>query len=99
MSQRELRGRTVDIVSEEMDLGSREKSPEFEELAIETAGFRPDVNEANNEAKDSQRILDVEVQDKQVYSSGKENSKSNKLSSSEINMIMNMMQQLSQRRE
>jgi hypothetical protein len=97
MSQRELRGRRVDIVSEEMDLGSREISPDLEELPIEIARFRPDINKANNEARDSQSGLNVEVPDKQVDSSGKDNSKSDKLSSSEINMIMKMLQQLLQR--
>jgi hypothetical protein len=92
MSQRALRGRTVDIVSEEMDLGSREKSPDLEEL--ETEGFRPDVNEVNKEAKDSQSVLDVEVPDLQTGSSDKDqNSKGEKTPSSEMTMVMNMIQQ------
>jgi hypothetical protein len=69
MSQRALRGRTVDIVSEEMDLGSREKSPDLEELEIERV--RPDVSEVNNETV-SQRVLDVEVSSKQIDSPDKD---------------------------
>jgi hypothetical protein len=92
MSQRALRSRTVDIVSEEMDLGSREKSPDLEEL--ETEGFRPDVNEVNKEAKDSQSVLDVEVPNLQIDSSDKDqNSDGDETLRSEITILMNVIQQ------
>jgi hypothetical protein len=93
MSQRALRSRTVDTVSEEMDLGSRERSPDLEEIAIERV--RPDVNEVNNKAKGSQSVLDAEVPSLQIDSSDKDkNNKSNKTQSLKITIVMNMMQQL-----
>jgi hypothetical protein len=96
MSQRELRGRTVDIVSEEMDLGSREKSPDLEEL--ETEGVRLDVDEVNKEARDSQSIVAVEVPNLQIDRSDKDKSnKGDETLRSEMTMIINMMQQLLQR--
>jgi hypothetical protein len=67
MSQRSLRSRTVDTVSEEMDLGSREKSPDLEETAME--GVRLVVNEEDNEAKVSQSVTDVAVPGMQSGSS------------------------------
>jgi hypothetical protein len=97
MSQRALRNRTVDTVSEEMDLGSREESPDLEELTIETEGVRPEVDEVNNEAKGSQSILDVETPKPQTDSSDKDkNSKGDETPSSEMTMVMNMIQQLLQ---
>jgi hypothetical protein len=92
MSQRALRGRTVDIVSEEMDLGSREKSPDLEELEVE--GVRLDVDEVNKEGRDSQNVLDVEIPDLQTGSSGKDQTnKGDETPSSEMTMVMKMIQQ------
>jgi hypothetical protein len=97
MSQRALRNRTVDTVSEEMNLGSREKSPDLEELALETEGVRPEVDEFNNEAKASQSILDAETPNPQIDSSDKDkNSKGDETPSSEMTMVINMIQQLLQ---
>jgi hypothetical protein len=71
MSQRALSSRTIDTVSEEMDLGSRESSPGLEEIVTEKV--RPDVNQVNNEAKGSQSALDAEVPNLQIDSSDKDN--------------------------
>jgi hypothetical protein len=96
MSQRALRGRTVDIASEEMGLGSREKSPDLEELEAE--GVRLDVDEVNNEAKGSQRVLEAEIPDLQTGRSDEDqNNKGDETHSSEMAMMMNMMQQLLQK--
>jgi DNA anti-recombination protein RmuC len=94
MSQRALRGRTVYILSEEMDLGSREKSADLEELNIERV--RPEVDEANNETA-SQSVVAAEVPNLQIDSSDKDYSKGDETQSSEMTMMMNMMQQLLQR--
>jgi microcompartment protein CcmL/EutN len=95
MSQRALTSRTVDTVSEERDLGCREKSPDLEELEI--GRVRPDVNEVNNETA-SQSVPDVEVPNLQRDSSDKDkNSKGEETPSSETTMMMNMIQQLLQR--
>jgi hypothetical protein len=94
MSQRELRGRTVEIVSEEMDLGSREKSPDFEELPIEIERVRPEVDEVNNEAEGSQRVVVAEVPDLQTGSLGKDQTdKGDGTPKSEMTILINMMQQ------
>jgi hypothetical protein len=96
MSQRALRSRTVDTVSEEIDLGSRERSPDLEEIAIERV--RPGTNEENDEAKGGQSVTDVEVSGMQSGSSDKDkSSKGNKVTSSEMTIIINMLQQLSLR--
>jgi hypothetical protein len=96
MSQRSLRSRTLDTVSEEMDLGSQERSPDLEEIAIERV--RPDMNEVNDKAKVSQSVIDVEVPGLQIDSSDRDsNSKGDEVLSSEIIIVMNMMQQLFQR--
>jgi hypothetical protein len=93
MSQRALRSRTVDTVSEEMDLGSQERSPDLKEIITE--GVRLVVNEEDNEAKVSQSVLDAEVPNLQTDSSDKnKDSKGNKTPSSQMTMVMNMMQQL-----
>jgi hypothetical protein len=52
MSKRVLRSRTVDKMSEEIDLGSRERSPESVELtpAIEVErGETPEISEISQE--------------------------------------------------
>jgi hypothetical protein len=53
------------------------------------------VNEEDNEAKGSQSVTDVEVPGMQSGSSDKDkSSKGNKITSSEMTMIINMMQRL-----
>jgi hypothetical protein len=89
-----LRSKTVDSSAEEIDLGSREKSLDVEESAIERV--RLEVNEENNEAV-SQSVLEAETPSLRIDTSDRDkNSKGDETQSLEMVMIMNMMQQLLQ---
>jgi hypothetical protein len=80
------------MLSDEMDLGLKEKSPEVVELtpAIEIEGGRfSDVGEVNDEIVASKTPLNSEMSGPEIS-----NSKGEKLSSSNIQTLMNMMQQL-----
>jgi hypothetical protein len=92
MSKRVLRSKTMDKMSEEMDLGSREKSPESIELtpAIEIEeGRLSNVSEVNQEIVVSETPSDIEMVEKDI-----ERSKSP--SNFDMQTMISMMQQLSQ---
>ncbi|PNF39731.1 hypothetical protein B7P43_G04775 [Cryptotermes secundus] len=102
MSQRALRSRTVDTMSEEMDLGSREKSPEAIELtpALEIEGGRlGDVSEDSDERIGSKEILNSDMLETERSSPERSNGQGEKVSSSDLQTMMSMMQQLFQQLE
>ena len=93
---------TVDTMSDEIDLGSREKSPEAIELtpALEIEGGRVgDVSEDSDERIGSKEIPNSDMLETERSSPERSNGQGEKVSSSDLQTMMSMMQQLFQQLE
>jgi uncharacterized protein with WD repeat len=92
------------MIADEMDLGSRDKSPEVVELtpALEIEGGRRfDVSENNDEIVVSKAPPNSEMSETEKENSGLERSDSQgeKSSNLELQTLMNLMQQLCQQQK
>ncbi|PNF14181.1 hypothetical protein B7P43_G12974, partial [Cryptotermes secundus] len=92
MSQKRLRSRTVEAMSEEMDLGSREKSPDLEEWEAERGEI--ELVEEEREIRFSPNVLAMENPDPPANSPEKEGTSDSDDQNSQMKSMMAMIQQL-----